>query len=317
MRLCYVVCMFRFRQPNGLRRFTDGQFIMRFMRWRLFGCCYKPASSRLWTRMHRRLCGFLMFSQFNLFGISIPSYFAMAVIGFCCALTLAYYRNLKISLNWGVYYLSIVTMTVAMVIGGKLVFVITEIPDIIADFSFSGLLIRFIDSGIVFYGGLYGAVLGGYIFARISRINTDKLFNLFMPSVVLFHAFGRIGCLLAGCCYGIECAFGITYPNEPGVIRFPVQPIESLCEFAILAILLAAEKKYPQKIRMLPLYLVLYASVRFILEFFRGDEIRGTFGGISTSQWISLITIAAAILIAISKRRKIQRQKNSNCNTAN
>ena len=105
----------------------------------------------------------------------------------------------------------------------------------------------------------------------------------------LFHAFGRIGCFLAGCCYGKK----LSTPIVIGTIEFariPVQIIESMAEFILFIVLFILSKKN-RDIDLLRIYLVIYAVIRFADEFLRGDKIRGIYGGVSTAQWISLIIL--------------------------
>ena len=87
-----------------------------------------------------------------------------------------------------------------------------------------------------------------------------------------------------------------------GVKRFPVQLVESVFEFGMFFALLFAEKLLMQKKKSPKLsfyYLMIYSSVRFLLEFIRGDEERGFFGPLSTSQWIALLILATGAGIAV------------------
>lgn len=92
---------------------------------------------------------------------------------------------------------------------------------------------------------------------------------------------------MTGCCYGIPCNFGFAMVTDPEVTRFPIQLVESLCCFVIFVMLLVIEKKN-RSVKLIYVYLISYAMVRFGLEFFRGDAVRGFFMCFSTSQWISL-----------------------------
>ena len=116
-----------------------------------------------------------------------------------------------------------------------------------------------------------------------------KVFEISVPAMPLFHAFGRIGCFLAGCCYGKK----LSTPIVIGTIEFariPVQIIESMAEFILFIVLFILSKKN-RDIDLLRIYLVIYAVIRFADEFLRGDKIRGIYGGVSTAQWISLIIL--------------------------
>lgn len=119
-------------------------------------------------------------------------------------------------------------------------------------------------------------------------------FALVMPGLALFHAVARVGCCFAGCCYGIPLEFGLVLAD--GVARFPVQLVESACNLVLFAILHVIVWHRGRRYLAVPLYFIGYGIVRFALEFLRGDAVRGFFLGISTSQWIALITILAAAL---------------------
>jgi len=128
--------------------------------------------------------------------------------------------------------------------------------------------------------------------------------------VALAQGFGRLGCFMAGCCYGAETdsVLGIIFPEggmaPAGVKLWPTQLFSAGGDFLIAGILLATYRKLPHKGDGGALYLLLYAVGRFFVEFFRGDQ-RGAVGALSTSQFISIFIFAAAIgLLLYNRRRK-------------
>ncbi len=161
--------------------------------------------------------------------------------------------------------------------------------------------------GLVFYGGLIGGIGGAFVGAKIARVKLMELEDAIVPYIPLGHAIGRVGCFLAGCCYGMEysgpCA--VYYPNSifglsPDVGYFPVQLLESALDLCIMGyLLLYSTKKNKTKGELLFEYLWLYALMRIFTECFRGDAIRGVFSGFSTSQWVSIGMILASILFKI------------------
>lgn len=234
--------------------------------------------------------------------ITISGYALMVGVGLFCALSLAYNRNEKFKFTIKQLIALVVANIIGVVIGSKLLFFIVGLPEWIRDFSFKLMIEKIATSGFVFYGGLLGAMFGTFVCANILKLEKKRVFNFLVPTYMAFHACGRIGCLLVGCCYGKECAFGFMMAD--GVRRFPVQLVEAICILAILFVVLKVEKKN-KDVQLLRVYLPIYAVCRFVLEFFRGDEIRGLWGGISTSQWISLtIIVVIVIRIIIDRVRK-------------
>ena len=164
--------------------------------------------------------------------------------------------------------------------------------------------------GFVFYGGLIGGIIGVFLYAKQFKISFQSLILILIPVVPLIHAIGRIGCLLAGCCYGMEYhGFGaITFEHSSlapnGVPLFPMQIVESINNVIIFLILLVTYKKFLGTYKTVGLYLILYSIVRFILEFFRGDLIRGIYFSLSTSQWISIILFIVGTCIFLHKSKE-------------
>lgn len=135
-----------------------------------------------------------------------------------------------------------------------------------------------------------------------------------VPAIPLAHAIGRIGCFLAGCCYGriVDTPISVCYRNPiggapVGVPVFPIQLVESACNILVFVILLIYTRKRLKAGSVLFLYSILYGIERFCLEYFRADEIRGIFLGLSTSQWISIAMIIFGIVGFVLARRRENR----------
>ncbi len=176
--------------------------------------------------------------------------------------------------------------------------------------DFSGL------GGFVFYGGLIGGILGAIITVKLLKVEVAVAEKIIIPYIPLAHAVGRVGCLLAGCCHGMEYdgPLAVYYPNSvlgvpPTQGYFPTQILEGILNIGIMFVLLYLSKKVRYKYDLLFSYLLMYAVVRFIVEFFRGDKIRGIFNSLSSSQWISIGLFVIAIIgiflnVIIHKKRK-------------
>lgn len=222
-------------------------------------------------------------------------------------------KKYKMDDNQVIYLL--LSIAVGVLIGGHFLYGITNIKILmhfmthlhkITSFSIFFQCIQEIFGGSVFYGGLYGGLLTGYIYSK-NKLNFSKGINHFVPAIPLFHLFGRIGCFLSGCCYGIKSHIGFIYTNAlvleaNGIRRFPVQLIEAFYNLVLFIFLYYLDKKGKISQSILMLYLYLYAATRFFLEFLRGDFYRGYIGIFSTSQIISIITILSISCIWIKNK---------------
>lgn len=241
------------------------------------------------------------------FTIEIPAYGLMVIIGIMSALAICSARIDKYNYNYRILLVISVIVLIGMALGAKILFFITQIPLLIEEFTFEKLIKTFITSGFVFYGGLIGAIIFAQLAARLLNIEKNKLLSFLAPSFVIFHAFGRIGCFLAGCCYGIPWKYGIAMANDPSTNRFPVQLAEATVEIIIFIVLMAIERRKFGCYNLMKIYICCYAVARFCLEFLRGDEIRGLWiMGLSTSQIISVIILITCVIhtyIAHIKKR--------------
>ena len=221
--------------------------------------------------------------------IVLPSYTVLALLGAFCSVVLVFVRLERYEIDFDLFVKLIFLCAVGGFCGSKLLFAITRIPWLISNFSLYNLIMLLPQSGLVFYGGLFGVLITIAIYTHQDTSLKKRAYMLCSPAIPLFHYFGRIGCFLTGCCYGKE----YTIPHYFGIIeidRIPVQLIEALAEFVLFIVLLLIEKIKP-KANLLQIYLMSYAVIRFLTEFLRGDDIRGHWLGLSTSQWISIFII--------------------------
>lgn len=185
--------------------------------------------------------------------------------------------------------------------GAKLLYLLTILPQLLENLRLikDGAWRNYLSGGMVFYGGLAGALAGATLAARFFHLSLERYLPVLIPSLPLAHGIGRLGCFAAGCCYGLPASWGITYTCSPfaptGIPLIPVQLIEAGGEIGLCFLLLRLEKKGGAPVRLLGLYALLYAGMRFLLEFFRGDLARGALGGLSTSQWLSLALLPVGL----------------------
>ena len=221
---------------------------------------------------------------FSIGSLTVHGYGLMIGIGFILAMLLAEYRAKRLGLREEAIIDITIIAGVSGFLGAKLLYVIVEFDEFIKNpKAVLG------SAGFVVYGGIIAGVLCCMLYCKVKKLNFMEYFDLVMPEIALAQGFGRIGCFLAGCCYGKK----LSTPIVIGTIEFariPVQIIESMAEFILFIVLFILSKKN-RDIDLLRIYLVIYAVIRFADEFLRGDKIRGIYGGVSTAQWISLIIL--------------------------
>ena len=151
------------------------------------------------------------------------------------------------------------------------------------------------NEGFVVYGGIIAGIIAGWFYCKWKKWDFIKYANVLMPAVSLAQGFGRIGCFFAGCCYGIttNAWYGVEFPADSlgpgaGIKVIPTELISSAGNFLIFAFLLRnlTKGKHPEDTAAW--YLVLYGLGRFLVEFLRGDLVRGHIAFLSTSQFISI-----------------------------
>ena len=255
-----------------------------------------------------------MFPGFTLFGKFISSYVLCTLAGIFTACPLAIARYKKRGGNDVGMIFVFLFAALGCAVGMHILYGITNIQHWhilleAADFGDFFARVQVIFGGSVFYGGLIGGLIAGGISMKVQKLPAALTTDCIAPSIALFHGFGRIGCFLGGCCYGIEWEHGITFTNSivesaNGVARFPVQLCEAGFEFALFAVLSALLYKDKLKGKLLALYLLIYPVGRFLLEFLRGDEYRGSLFGLSTSQLISIAFFVGSSVFLIIKSLK-------------
>lgn len=257
-----------------------------------------------------------MLPTIEFLGREISLYGLMGVIGIFFGVVAAISRRKIYDIKKEDVLFSSCYAGIGLLIGAKLLFIITMLPDLIKNkdilIANPRLLLHILSGGLVFYGGLMGAVLGFYVYSKQYKIKLINIMDLIAPSIPLIHGFGRIGCFTAGCCYGIEYdgLFHVIFEQSQiapnAVALLPVQLISSGINFlgCIALFIFARKKRKPGKV--IGVYFIFYSIGRFFIEFFRGDVARGIFFGISTSQWISLALIPIGLCLCFGKFSKNQ-----------
>lgn len=245
---------------------------------------------------------------FNIFRFHIYGYGLMIAIGIICAAYIFTKNAGKRGYNEDKIFNLIILTVIMGVIGGKLLFIITEIKDIIDDPS---ILLEF-GNGFVIYGAIILGALTVFLYCKKKKWSPLEVLDCLVPAVAIAQGFGRIGCLLAGCCYGAETSspLSIVFPRgvnslaPTGIHLHPTQIYSSIFDFALGIFLLWYLNKKKEESKTFGLYVIMYSIGRFIIEFLRNDP-RGNVGMLSTSQFIAIFTLIIGILVFnIHKLRK-------------
>jgi phosphatidylglycerol:prolipoprotein diacylglycerol transferase len=208
-------------------------------------------------------------------------------------------------------------MLVASLVGSKILMLFTE-----PEYRYNPLQLislDFLRSGGVFYGGLLGAVTVGFLLMKRYQLPWWRTADACAPGIALGNFFGRQGCFAAGCCWGkpTTLPWGVKFSQLGHDITgvpmdqalHPTQLYESLVMLAVFFFLLWLHQRKRFAGQLILLYAVLYALIRFTIEFFRDDprgDILGltTLTGLSTSQLLSIVIGLAALVVLILKWRR-------------
>ena len=158
----------------------------------------------------------------------------------------------------------------------------------------------------VFHGGFIAALLVAYFYMRKQQLPVLPTMDLFAPGVAIGQSIGRLGCFAAGCCWGRECTlpWGVHFRSDfaaPVPLNIPLHPVqlyEAIPNFFLFLFLFKMAQRKHRPGQTIGLYLVLYSTLRFCVEFFRNHE-QSLILGLSLTQWISLalLTLGAFILL--------------------
>jgi phosphatidylglycerol:prolipoprotein diacylglycerol transferase len=251
---------------------------------------------------------------FDVGPLTIYTYGVMLAAAYLLGLQLAIVRARRAGLDSGRVLDLGVYLVIAALLGAKFLLLFVNFGYFRSNPGEIFVLLR---SGGVFYGGLIGATLVAFWYIRRHGLPLWTTCDMFAPGIALGHVVGRLGCLLAGCCYGkptsVPWAITFTDPfaaaNVGTPLNIPLHPTqiyEAGAELLILVFLLMTERRgrrFPG--RTFWGYMFLYAVSRFAIEFYRGDE-RGIIWGLSTSQSISLIIAPLSLVMLLLLRRRIE-----------
>lgn len=162
--------------------------------------------------------------------------------------------------------------------------------------------------GLVYYGGFVGACLSCIFYARAKKLPLWKIADILAPSIALGYAIGRFGCLMNGCCYGrpTSLPWGVRYPSDHptyGEAVHPTQIYEALLNLGLYAVLAWLFRRKEFDGQIFAAYLIGYAILRSLVEFFRGDYTSHYLGGWATPAHVLSIVALVAGFVLLSKLR--------------
>jgi phosphatidylglycerol:prolipoprotein diacylglycerol transferase len=245
----------------------------------------------------------------------LPSYGVLVALGVVAGLLTLKRRGDRAGLD-GAQLVDVgLWLVIWALVGAKGLLVLVELPRYLHN---PAEIIGLVRAGGVFLGGFLAAIVAAIVLFRRHRLPPLATLDAFIPSVALGQAIGRIGCLLAGCCWGSRCdlPWAITYTDPAAaanvgtplhVAVHPYPAYESLLDFGLYLVLELLYSRRPSAGRLFATYLLAYGSARFLLEWTRGDAARGFVlsGALSTSQLIALamIGLGTALQFVIARRR--------------
>ncbi|MDD2707456.1 MAG: prolipoprotein diacylglyceryl transferase [Verrucomicrobiae bacterium] len=245
--------------------------------------------------------------------LKIHWYGVFVALGFLAAFKVFHKRAPRIGLDLNEAGNLVVLLFLAGIVGARVYYVILNWQD----FSAHPLEIFRIDhGGLVFYGGFLMSLLTLWLWCRWNKRAFALVMDAMVPALAIAQAFGRVGCFMNGCCYGRECDhFWAVRPGSPpevaGHALHPVQLYETFGLLDIFLTLLVLEKlrRYPGYVACS--YVLLYAFLRFFIEFFRGDLPRVILGRFTLAQGLCAILFAGAWIISTRLARRHLRSRNN------
>lgn len=247
----------------------------------------------------------------------LASYGVMTALGYAAASWYLVRRLQAVKLDKDTFWNIIFIAFLGALIGSKLLYIILSWP-LLGD-TFTAKIANIFHNfryGFVFFGGMILSVASLYAYLKKKHLPILPTADFLITALPLGHALGRIGCFLAGCCYGkpTTLPWGVVFTNPDtlvpvqlqGVPLHPTQLYETACNLLLFFYLHKAYQKKHTAGSILIRYIIGYSAIRFVIEFFRGDY-RGAFIlGLSPSQALAVcaVVLAAAVYALFIKETK-------------
>jgi phosphatidylglycerol:prolipoprotein diacylglycerol transferase len=265
-----------------------------------------------------------MYPVVNILGKNIGTYgllmLAGVVVTFILIAVFVRVKHSELYKEWANAYIFTLSFAIVGLVLFKPIVLLLRLPwdwDLYSGDSFGEIFSKFFGE-LVFFGGLLGGIAGLALYCKLFKVELLPMLDLCAATIPAGHAIGRIGCLLGGCCYGEEMSsvsiLTVIYPPSTlglapeytvpsGVPLLNVPGMES----AFLVLLFIANSviflRTNRKGLCTGIYLTAYGAWRFVIEFFRGDSIRGVYFGLSVSQYVSIVLVVVGIVIFVKCSR--------------
>lgn len=249
-------------------------------------------------------------------GFKVYAYGALVALAFLAGIALMTLRAKKAGDNPD-HYLEAAIWFIISGIGGARLFYFIWYPQLFLQDPIGSL---FSQGGLVWYGGVIGVFAATVLYTWLKRISLLHFMDIIAPSCALGLAIGRIGCILSGCCFGSPChlPWSVHYPHSHETHGLPVHPVqlyETVLMLVVMGVLLKLDQKKPFEGFTIWWFFILAGSVRFSLEYIRGDRLVWIESlNLSASQVVSIggILLGAIMLIALTIRQSKLRTTSSN-----
>jgi phosphatidylglycerol:prolipoprotein diacylglycerol transferase len=257
---------------------------------------------------------------FRLGDLTIHWYGIMIALAFLVGMWTAGRRGLRYNLNPSYIQDAAIWLLVGGIVGARVLHVVTYWED----FRGKGVLewFKIQNGGLVFYGGAIGAILAGGVFAWRKKLAFFKYADAIAPSIALGSLFGRIGCLMTGCCFGQTCSlpWAIQFPNgslaweeqhhqhlvgatDPALPVHPTQLYDALANLLLYLGLVWLYRRKKFNGQIFACWLIGYAILRSAVELFRGDYGVHRVGVLTPAQLVSAAILAAGIALLLGLPR--------------
>lgn len=239
--------------------------------------------------------------------LTVTWYGVFVAAGFLAGLWTAARRALKVGVHSEVIMDLGLWLIIGSVVGARALYVVSYWSDSFAGEPFLSVF-KVWEGGLVFHGGLVGASLACVLYCRLKNLPLWRIADVLAPSIALGHVFGRIGCLMNGCCFGRACTlpWAIEFPDDHVTHGFGVHPTQiyesglNLVLFFGLAWLFARRRFEGQ---VFAAYLIAYAVIRSLVEIFRGDYPSYVANYITPAHWVSVLLLIVGVVIYRAQSR--------------